>query len=174
MSQPLTKLFHTAPRAPAPVIPGSTRIILINAEQEKILEIYIPPSTSRLAPDIPLLPLIRARYMEEFAPRDLDPTRVRFLVGKDDNDTRRSEGPLTDDDSCESRELDSGDMIQVVKDPSPATKARMAAARMAITPETMARAAAAAVQKAAAEAAASHHGPLRPTTPKQLLDSSLQ
>ena len=65
-------------------------------------------------------------------------------------------------------------MIQVVKDPSPATKARMAAARLAITPETMRKAAAVAVQKAAAEAAASHHGPLQPTTPKQLLDSSLQ
>ena len=83
MSQPLPHLYRTAPRAPAPVIPGSTRLILISAAQEELLEIHIPPSTSALAPDIPLLPLIRARYMAEVAPLGLDPARVLFLVGKD-------------------------------------------------------------------------------------------
>jgi hypothetical protein len=165
MSQPLPNQYRTVPHAPAPVIPGSTRLVLIGAEQEELLELQIPPSTSALAPDIPLLPLIRARCMAEVAPPGLDPARVLFLVGYDARDIRRVEGPLTDDDSCESRELDSGDVIQVVKDPSPATKARMAAARLAITPETMAKAAAVAVQKAAAAAAASHQGPLQPTTP---------
>ena len=95
---------------------------------------------------------------------------MRFLVGCDHRYIRRAEGPLTDDDSCASRELEDGDVIQVMKDPSQAAKARMAAARMAITPETIAKAARVAVQKAAVAAAASHQGPLQPTTPKQLLE----
>ena len=140
MSQSLPNQYFSVPQAPAPIIPGSTRLVLIGGEQELLLELQIPPSLSALAPKIPILPLLCDRYMSEITP-EIDRERLRFLVGSDYRDFRREQGPITDSDTCASRELEDGDLIQVMKDPSRAVKARMAAARMAITPETIAKAA---------------------------------
>ena len=130
---------------------------------------FIPPGASKLAPDTLILPLLRERY-QTAAPRDIVMERVRFLIGRDILDVRREQGDITEDDTIDMRELEDGDEIQVLYDPSPAVKARMLAASLAITPQTMMKAAAAAVAKAAAEAAASHEGPLPPTTPKTPLE----
>jgi hypothetical protein len=142
---------------------------LLGAGRGYILEMQIPPSTSKLAPETRILPLLRERYMT-VAPSDIEIERVRFLVGRDILDVRRDQGDITEEDTIDMGELEDGDEIQVLYDPSPAVKARMLTARLAITPQTMMKAAAAAVAKAAAEAAASHQGPLQPTTPKTPLE----
>ena len=169
MMQSLPNTYGAVPQAPAPFIPGTTRLVLRGAGREFIQEVFIPPGASKLAPDTRILPLLRERF-QAAAPRDIVMERVRFVIGRDNLDVRREEGDITEGDTIDMRELEDGDEIQVLYDPSPAVKARMLAASQAITPQTLMKAAAAAVAKAAAEAAASHEGPLPPTTPKTPLE----
>ena len=92
MSLPLPNHYLSVPQAPASVIPGSTRLVLIGGEQETLLEVQIPPQST-------ILQLLCDRYMSEIAP-EIDRKRLRLLIGRDSRGRRREQGAQLADDGA--------------------------------------------------------------------------